>query len=318
MNEFRPMQRLTPLQNFICTIGNLPTSYALSLSYEEQVYWLCDFLDKKVLPAIETNTEITEETQASFIELKQYVDDYFNNLDVQEEINNKLDEMVESGVLQEIIENYLKPNIVKFHAVAKSSATYICQFANGKNLIVDTGISTQWTDIKNAIDSLGITKFDYMILTHPHSDHIGNIQNLIDTYDFSECICWIGMKPDFINHSNDIDEDESDYINLVGLLRYNGLNPIVPENDSYYTIDEKTKLHFLNTDSEIAENYYGNITEYRNEKKLNYNHFSLVTEILHDKNNIICTGDIEKCVEEAITPYIHKADVITTPHHRCE
>ena len=64
INEFRPMNHLTGLQNLICTIGNLPTSYALSLSYEEQIWWLCDFLENKVFPAIEENTNITEETQA--------------------------------------------------------------------------------------------------------------------------------------------------------------------------------------------------------------------------------------------------------------
>lgn len=110
INEFRPMNHLTSLQNLICTIGNLPTSYALSLSYEEQIWWLCDFLEKKVFPAIEENTNITEETQQAFIELQNYVRDYFNNLDVQEEINNKLDDMAQSGTLTEIISAYLELN----------------------------------------------------------------------------------------------------------------------------------------------------------------------------------------------------------------
>lgn len=108
INEIRPMNHLTSLQNFICTIGNLPTSYALSLSYEEQIWWLCDFLEKKVFPAIEENTNITEETQQAFIELQNYVRDYFNNLDVQEEINNKLDEMVENGQLNELLRPYMQ------------------------------------------------------------------------------------------------------------------------------------------------------------------------------------------------------------------
>jgi hypothetical protein len=34
---------------------------------------------------------------AKFIELRDYVHDYFDNLDVQEEINNKLDDMAEDG-----------------------------------------------------------------------------------------------------------------------------------------------------------------------------------------------------------------------------
>lgn len=47
-----------------------------------------------------------------FIELKSYVDNYFDNLDVQEEINNKLDDMVEQGTLQEIIADYLNSKAV--------------------------------------------------------------------------------------------------------------------------------------------------------------------------------------------------------------
>ena len=41
--------------------------------------------------------------ETAFNTLKDYVDHYFDNLDVQEEINNKLDAMAEAGTLQEII-----------------------------------------------------------------------------------------------------------------------------------------------------------------------------------------------------------------------
>ena len=42
-----------------------------------------------------------------FNELHDYVHDYFDNLDVQEEINNKLDAMADDGTLQSIIYDYL-------------------------------------------------------------------------------------------------------------------------------------------------------------------------------------------------------------------
>ena len=48
-----------------------------------------------------------DELNANFITLKNYVDNYFDNLDVQDEINNKLDEMAESGELTDIIAQYL-------------------------------------------------------------------------------------------------------------------------------------------------------------------------------------------------------------------
>lgn len=54
----------------------------------------------------ELTGHVNEYTE-KFTELYNYVHDYFDNLDVQEEVNNKLDEMAEDGVLTDIIAQYL-------------------------------------------------------------------------------------------------------------------------------------------------------------------------------------------------------------------
>lgn len=54
----------------------------------------------------EQNETIADYIQ-QFIDLHDYVYDYFDNLDVQEEINNKLDEMADQGQLADIISQYL-------------------------------------------------------------------------------------------------------------------------------------------------------------------------------------------------------------------
>ena len=51
--------------------------------------------------------ETVNEYIEKFTQLKDFVDDYFENLDVQEEINNKLDDMADQGTLQTIIYEYL-------------------------------------------------------------------------------------------------------------------------------------------------------------------------------------------------------------------
>lgn len=258
---------------------------------------------------VPTNAEYWQKLVSGGVGVDDIVDN-LNSTDSEKALSAK-----QGNVLKNEINEKTYKSKLEFHSIAKSSATYVAKLPNGKSLLIDTGMSSQWNDIKAAIDYLEITKFDYLILTHPHPDHIGNVQNFINTYDFSECTCWIGMKPDFTNHASQIDENESDYDNLVTLLENNGITPIVPQNDSYFVIDEDTKLHFLNTSATIAENYYGAITEYRTEKKLNYNHFSLVTEIMHFNNVIMATGDIEEPVERGITPYVHKCNVVTSPHH---
>ena len=64
------------------------------------------------------------------------LEQWFNNLDVQEEINNKLEEMVESGELQEIISQYLNSTaIFAFDNVANmKSATNLINGSYAKTL----------------------------------------------------------------------------------------------------------------------------------------------------------------------------------------
>lgn len=103
LNVLKPVGNLSPFARFCCTIGNLPSSYMVSLTYEEQLLWLCDYIQNTVIPAVNTNAEAVKELQELYVKLKDYVDNYFNNLDVQQEINNKLDKMASDGTLENII-----------------------------------------------------------------------------------------------------------------------------------------------------------------------------------------------------------------------
>lgn len=104
------VKTLRPFTKFIYTIGELPTSYLISMTYEEQLIWLCNYLTNTVIPTINNNAEAVKEVQDLVTQLQNYINNYFDNLDVQEEINNKLDKMVADGTLQEIITSYLNAN----------------------------------------------------------------------------------------------------------------------------------------------------------------------------------------------------------------
>ena len=113
LNELKPIINLNPFARFCCTIGNLPSSYMTSLTYEEQLMWLCDYLQNTVIPAVNNNAECVKELQELYVKLKNYVDNYFKNLDVQNEINIKLDEMAEDGTLENILSNYINVYVAR-------------------------------------------------------------------------------------------------------------------------------------------------------------------------------------------------------------
>lgn len=111
-NDLIDIKKLKPFTKFIYTIGVLPTSYLMSMTYEEQLIWLCNYIEQTVIPAINNTGEAIEELQTLYVELKEYVDNYFDDLDVQTEINNKLDDMAEHGELEQIIGAYLGTNAI--------------------------------------------------------------------------------------------------------------------------------------------------------------------------------------------------------------
>ena len=105
-----------PFVQFCCAA--IPQVYDNSLSYYEALCAMWKYLDETV-KVINNNALVTEDFIAKVNELKEYVDNYFDNLDVQEEINNKLDDMVEQGTLQEIITQYIQANVAwSFDTVA--------------------------------------------------------------------------------------------------------------------------------------------------------------------------------------------------------
>lgn len=96
---------LKPFPKFCYTIGMIPTSFRVSLTYEEQVMEIMRFIKEEIIPNVNANALATKELQEKFVELVDYVNDYFENLDVQTEINAKLDEMVQTGEFNPLLEN---------------------------------------------------------------------------------------------------------------------------------------------------------------------------------------------------------------------
>lgn len=98
--------KLTPFKFFCLTNFPFIEEDFDALTYYELLCKVVEYLNKVIDTTNAIGTQ-TEELTNAFNELKSYVDNYFTNLDVQTEINNKLDEMAQDGTLQQIISSYL-------------------------------------------------------------------------------------------------------------------------------------------------------------------------------------------------------------------
>lgn len=109
----------SPFRRFVTTIGVFPTAFTDAMTYYECLAYLVKYMEDTMIPAINENAEAVEELQELYIQLKAYVDNYFANLDVQEEINNKLDQMAEDGTLADIVADYINlKGILAYNNVA--------------------------------------------------------------------------------------------------------------------------------------------------------------------------------------------------------
>lgn len=137
MNKFE-FKNLTPFKWFV--LENFPF---IEADFDALTEWqLFCKLGKEINKIINSTNTLGIQVES----LTDYVKNYFDNLDVQEEINNKLNEMAESGELTEIISQYLQlTGLLCFNTVN--------DMKNATNLIDGSFVKTYGEKLYN--DGLG-------------------------------------------------------------------------------------------------------------------------------------------------------------------
>lgn len=114
----------------------------------------------------------------AFNELQSFVDNYFDNLDVQDEINNKLDEMAEDGTLQEIIASYIQNNVTwTFDTVADmKNATNLVDGSYARTLgfynVNDGGGATYYITDTGTANEMDVIEVGTLYANLQHNDTI--------------------------------------------------------------------------------------------------------------------------------------------------
>lgn len=227
--------KLSPFRRFCVTIGAIPTSYMESMTYYEMLEWLCKYLQDTVIPAVNTNASAVEELQGLFVELKNYVDTYFDNLDIQSEVDHKLDEMVESGQLAELVAQLLDlGTIIGFDTVADMAA--------GENFVTGSKVRTmgsvtyndgagayyrirelQVSDVVDGVNIIALTNFPTLIAELLPDDTRTEVANL-DT-------AVTNINTSITNINTNISKLNYNFIpHEVKGYAHRGLSNVAPEN----------------------------------------------------------------------------------------
>ena len=93
----------------------------------------------------------------------------------------------------ETIDSKLK---VHYIDVGQGDATFI-ELPNGKTILIDAGEVEAGHAVVNYIKKLKYQKIDYVFATHPHSDHIGGMALVINSFNIGSI-----YMPEVTNNSN--------------------------------------------------------------------------------------------------------------------
>ncbi|WP_367926071.1 ComEC/Rec2 family competence protein [uncultured Ruthenibacterium sp.] len=75
---------------------------------------------------------------------------------------------------------------IHFIDVGQADATLLEQ--NGFFALIDAGEADTQTDLIDYLHEVGVEKLEYLIMTHPHSDHIGGMRAVLDTFEVNQVL----------------------------------------------------------------------------------------------------------------------------------
>ena len=299
---------LPPFKRLCMTIGELPSSYLETMTYYEMLVWFTKYLQDTVIPTINNNAEAIQELQALFTELQDYVNHYFDTLDVQEEVNNKLDEMVESGEFETLINNYFNPNfkiIMPKNFTGVDSGDIMLLKVYDKNIVIDTFYNEAYSEVEDFLERNNVEHIDYLILTHYHTDHVGNVANLIGNgFVDTESYVYIPAYSSLIDASETL---LANYTAVNEALTNANIPHSTPTEGSYLEIED-FKLTFYNCETGIFETM--GVT--------NYNDCSTVCLTEYGDQKALFTGDISDKPFKRFTDnqmFNYKIDIYKLEHH---
>ncbi len=154
-----------------------------------------------------------------------------------------------------------------------------------KVMLIDAGTNEEGKTVVNYLETLGITKIDYLIGTHPHEDHIGGLDDVINNFDIGQI------------YMPKIETTTKTFEDVLDAIENKNLTVTAPNKGDKIELGQ-AKGEFM-TEPILDED--------------NLNVSSLVLRLEFGNTSYLFMGDAEKENEETIR--WPKTDVLKVGHH---
>lgn len=175
--------------------------------------------------------------------------------------------------------------IVHFIDVGQGDSTFI-ELPNGETMLIDAGEGEYGDKVVAYIYNQGYDTLDYVVATHPHSDHIGGIADVLNAFPAENF-----YMTSYVNPTQSFD-DMLTAVENNGAVAHEVMAGTV-------ILDEPELLVEVVAPKALADDSNNN---------------SVVIKLTYGETKFLFTGDAEKAEEDGIWTNI-KCDVLKIGHH---
>lgn len=173
---------------------------------------------------------------------------------------------------------------LKVYFIDVGQADSILITSKDETMLIDAGNNEDGVDVVNFIKEKGITKLNYVIGTHPHEDHIGGLDDVINAFDIENVVL-----PDITTNTKTFED-------VLEAIENKHLEITTPQIGDTFTLGESN----CEVKSTIID-------------KSNLNLASLVVRLQFGETSFLFMGDAETENEEQTT--WEQTTVLKVGHH---
>ena len=185
---------------------------------------------------------------------------------------------------------------LKMHVIDVGQGDSILIQCGECNVLVDCGENGMGNTVLDYLQKMGVSHLDWIIGTHPHSDHIGGMDTVIKSKEIS--IDHVMMP----QTAKEVTPTTMTYTEVLTAIKKKGLKITRPVPGTEYNLDGVTMLV---------------LSPEKNAKYEDLNDYSIVLKFTYRNVSIITGGDASKNIEQQIISrdYDLSADIYKVSHH---